>query len=100
MHKVVPEEYSIPIIYENFGGGELSPETIEFGVVVVRFFLHYKRLFPDHRFLLFVLQNIAGYKNGLNVCFNEMALFRPFAALIKGCSSYSRNGGQLTRGEG
>ena len=27
----------------------------------------------------------------LNACFNEMALF---AALIKGCSSYDRNGGQ------
>ena len=25
--------------------------------------LHYTRLFPDPRFLLFVLQNIAGYKN-------------------------------------
>ena len=24
----------------------------------------------------------------LNVCFNEMALFGPFVALIKGCSSY------------
>ena len=30
----------------------------------------------------------------LNVCFNEMALFEPFVALIKGCSSYGRNGGQ------
>ena len=28
----------------------------------------------------------------LNVCFNEMALFGPFTALIKGCSSYGRNG--------
>ena len=28
----------------------------------------------------------------LNVCFNEMALFGLFAALIKGCSSYGRNG--------
>ena len=27
-------------------------------------------------------------KMRLNVCFNEMALFGPFAALIKGCSSY------------
>ena len=26
-----------------------------------------------------------------------MALFGPFAALIKGCSSYGRNGGQPTR---
>ena len=33
----------------------------------------------------------------LNVCFNEMALFRPFPALIKGCGSYGRNGGQPTR---
>ena len=34
----------------------------------------------------------------LNVCFNEMALFGSFAALIKGCRSYGRNGGQPTRG--
>ena len=27
--------------------------------------LHYIRLFPDPRFLLFVLQNIAGYKNAV-----------------------------------
>ena len=36
----------------------------------------------------------------LNACFNEMALFGLFAALIKGCSSYCRNGGQSTRGDG
>ena len=36
----------------------------------------------------------------LNVCFNEMALFGLFAALIKGRSSYGRNGGQSTRGDG
>ena len=28
----------------------------------------------------------------LNVCFNEMAPFGPFAALIKDCSSYGRMG--------
>ena len=27
--------------------------------------LHYTRLFPDPRFLLFVIQNIAGYKNAV-----------------------------------
>ena len=27
--------------------------------------VHYTRLFPDPRFLLFVLQNIAGYKNAV-----------------------------------
>ena len=27
--------------------------------------LHYTRLFPDPRFLFFVLQNIAGYKNAV-----------------------------------
>ena len=27
--------------------------------------LHYTRLFPDPRFLLFVLQNIAGYKDAV-----------------------------------
>ena len=36
----------------------------------------------------------------LNVRFNEMALFGPFAALIKGCSSYGRNGSQPTRRDG
>ena len=36
----------------------------------------------------------------LNVCLNEMALFGPFTALIKGCSSYGRNGGHPTRGDG
>ena len=39
-------------------------------------------------------------KMRLNVCFNEMALFGLFAALIKGCRSYGRNGGQPTRGDG
>ena len=39
-------------------------------------------------------------KMRLNVCFNEMALFGLFAALIKGCSSYGRNGGRSTRGDG
>ena len=39
LHKVVSKEYRIPNIYENFGGGELSPGKIEFGVVVVRFFV-------------------------------------------------------------
>ena len=38
-------------------------------------------------------------KMRLNVCFNEKALFGLFAALIKGCSSYDRNGGQSTRGD-
>ena len=37
---------------------------------------------------------IAGYKNAV-----EMALFGLFAALIKGCRSYGRNGGQPTRGD-
>ena len=36
-------------------------------------------------------------KMRLNVCFNEMALFGLFAALIKGRSSYGRNGGLSTR---
>ena len=36
----------------------------------------------------------------LNVCFNEMALFGPFTALIKDCSSYGSNGGHPTRGDG
>ena len=32
----------------------------------------------------------------LKVSFNEIALYGPFAALVKGCSSYGRNGGQPT----
>ena len=40
---------------------------------------------------------IPGIKCGLNICFNEMALFGPFAAFIKDCSSHGRNGGQPTR---
>ena len=36
MHKVLSKQYSVPNVYENFGGGELSPGKIEFGVVVVR----------------------------------------------------------------
>ena len=41
MHKVLSKEYSSssPNIYENFGGGELSPGKMEFGVVVARSFL-------------------------------------------------------------
>ena len=40
MHKVVSiKQYSILNIYENLGGGELSPGKIEFGVVVVHFLL-------------------------------------------------------------
>ena len=62
--------------------------------------MHYTRLFPDPRFLLFVLQIFPVTKMRLNICFNEMALFGLFAALIKGCSSYGRNGGQSTRGDG
>ena len=41
------------------------------------------------------------YKMRLGIiCFNKMALFGLFAALIKGCSSYGRNGGHPARGEG
>ena len=39
MHNIVLGEYSVLNIYENFGGGGFSPGKIEFGVVVVRFFL-------------------------------------------------------------
>ena len=37
-----------------------------------------------------------------NVCFNKVPPFRLFAAFIKGCSTYDRdgrNGGQPTRGD-
>ena len=40
------------------------------------------------------------YKMRLNVWFNEMAPFWSFAGLIKGCSSYGRNGGHPARGDG
>ena len=46
MHKVVSKEYSIPNIYENFGGGELSPGKIEFGVVIVRGFFVVRASIP------------------------------------------------------
>ena len=62
--------------------------------------LHYTRLFPDPRFLFLYSKLLPVTKMRLNVCFNEMALFGPFAALIEGCSSYGRNGGQPTRGDG
>ena len=39
-------------------------------------------------------------KMRLNVCIIEIALFGLFAALIRGCSSYGRNGGQSIRGDG
>ena len=39
VHKIVLGEYSVLNIYENFGRGDFSPGKIEFGVVVVRFFL-------------------------------------------------------------
>ena len=53
-------------------------------------------------FLLFVLQYIVGYTNKmrLNVCFNEMTPFGPFAAFIKGCSTHDKDGrdeGEPTR---
>ena len=51
------------------------------------FFFLYSKIFPVT-------------KMRLNVCFNEIALFGLFAALVKGCSSYGRNGGQSTRGDG
>ena len=62
--------------------------------------LHYTRLFPDPRFYFLYSKIMPVTKMRLNVCFNEMALFVPFAALTKGCSSYGRNGGQPTRGDG
>ena len=62
--------------------------------------LHYTRLFPDPRFFLLYSKIFPVTKMRLNVCFNEMALFGLFAALIKGCSSYGRNGGQSTREDG
>ena len=37
--KIILGEYSVLNMYENFGGGDFSPGKIEFGVVVVRFFL-------------------------------------------------------------
>ena len=48
------------------------------------FFVLYSKILP-------VTKMISEYTMRLNICFNEMALFGPFAALIKGCSSYGRN---------
>ena len=56
--------------------------------------LHYTRLFPDPVFCFLYSKILPVTKMRLNVCFNEMALFGLFAALIKGCSSYGRNGGR------
>ena len=63
-------------------------------------YMHYTRLFPDPRFCFLYSKIFPVTKMRLNVCFNEMALFGPFAALIKGCRSYGRNGGRSTRGDG
>ena len=41
------------------------PEAPEYMCLHRMLRLHYTRLFPDPRFLLFVLQNIAGYKNAV-----------------------------------
>ena len=57
----------------------------------------YTRLFPDPRFFFLYSKILPVTKMRLDVCFNEMALYGPFAALIKGCSSYSRNESQPTR---
>ena len=56
---------------------------------------------PRSPFFAFLYSKILPVtKMRLNVCFNEMALFGLFAALIKACNSYGRNGGQFTRGDG
>ena len=65
--------------------------------------LHYTRytIVPRSPFFCFLYSKIFPVtKMWLNVCFNEIALFGLFAALVKGCSSYGRNGGQSTRGDG
>ena len=64
--------------------------------------LHYTRLFHDPRFLLFVLQNISGYKNAVECLLHSMKwrYLGYLQLLSEGCSSYDRNGGQPTRGDG
>ena len=50
----------------SYGAAEIIPSLpIQIEHREKRLRLHYTRLFPDPRFLLFVLQNIAGYKNAV-----------------------------------
>ena len=57
---------------------------------------------PRSPFFCFLYSKILPVtKKRLNVCYNEMALFGPFAALIKGCSGYyGTNESQPTREDG
>ena len=45
--------------------------------------LHYTRLFPNPRFCFLCSKILPVTKMRLNVCFNEMALFGPFAAMAE-----------------
>ena len=80
--------------------GELENCAIHFnGFLGFKAALH--TIVPRSLFFAFCTHKILPVtKMRLNVCFNETALFGPFAALIKGCSSYGRNGGQPTKGDG
>ena len=55
MHKILLVEYSVLNIYENFGGDDFSPGKIEFGVVVVRFFLVVRVYIPGVNCILDIL---------------------------------------------
>ena len=84
--------WTVPYLASNVGGGDCGAVVIEGCTIhdcspIPVFCFLYPKIFPVT-------------KMRLNVCFNEMALFGLFAALIKGCSSYGRNGGQSTRGDG
>ena len=79
-------------------GFERSDLCAEIIIIIIIIIIHDCSPIPIFCFLYSKIFPVT--KMRLNVCLNEMALFGLFAALIKGCSSYGRNGGQSTRGDG
>ena len=59
----------------------------------------YTRLFPDPRFLLSVLQNIAGFQNAVVSASMKWRYLGYLQLLSKGVAAM-QNGGQPTRGDG
>ena len=54
--------------------------------------LQYAQLFPDPRFLLFVLQNMVGYKNEIKCVRMSASAIRPFPAIMKGKTPFDSDG--------
>ena len=57
------EEFRVRNVFADYVPIFLTFGHSLFNIISLR--LHYTRLFPDPRFLLFVLQNISGYKNAV-----------------------------------